>query len=176
MSTTTTTGHEPEHDLIASLHQRTPQQRAGIHISVLTTPSCSQCTVTCNQFDKKGYQYDTLLATDNPEMFDFARQRGFLQAPVVFVHDNNGEILDAWSGFRPDKIMALGKTINARANLPTTAQTTGAAPEPVPRAQERPALNQLATRHRPGSDYTIAAHTAPNTPPVVIAQARHVSL
>ena len=40
----------------------------------------------------------------DPEALEAAKGLGYLQAPVVVVRDAENNIVDHWSGFRPEKI------------------------------------------------------------------------
>lgn len=53
-------------------------------------------------FESEGIEYDELMLEGLPEKVEEFRNEGLMQAPVVMA---NGEV---WTGFRPDKIKALG--------------------------------------------------------------------
>ena len=71
-------------------------------ITVYTKPACVQCNATYKALDKQGVAYDIVDITENPEARDYVMALGYLQAPVVVAGDEH------WSGFRPDRIKALG--------------------------------------------------------------------
>lgn len=77
-------------------------------VTVYTTPSCSQCTLTKNWLNdpKRGNmkdQYDIVDLTTNPEAYEAVKALGYASAPVVIVNDT-GDTKDEkhWYGFRPD--------------------------------------------------------------------------
>lgn len=71
-------------------------------ITVFSKPACVQCTATTRALDARGLAYDVVDLTRDPEALDRVTALGYRQAPVVIA----GE--DHWSGFRPDRIGALG--------------------------------------------------------------------
>ena len=63
---------------------------------------CIQCRMTKRNLDSLGIEYQEINLDENPQFLEHVtKDLGFMAAPVV-VTDT-----DAWSGFRPDKIMAL---------------------------------------------------------------------
>lgn len=72
-------------------------------VTVYSNPGCVQCNATYRAMDKKGLSFtvdDALEATNNALL----KELGHQQAPGVIVRDAQGEIVDHWSGFRPDKV------------------------------------------------------------------------
>lgn len=65
-------------------------------------PNCVQCKATERKFDVEGIEYDYEDLSQNPEKTVEFIELGYAQAPIV---EGNGEM---WSGFQPDKIVALG--------------------------------------------------------------------
>jgi glutaredoxin-like protein NrdH len=76
-------------------------------ITVYTKPSCVQCTATYRALDRAGMDYDVVDLTTDPDAIATVKKLGHLQAPVVIADE------DHWSGFRPDKIEALAKSVAA---------------------------------------------------------------
>lgn len=72
-------------------------------ITVFSKPSCVQCTATYRALESAGHSYQIVDLSVDEAGLDTVKQLGHLQAPVV-VTDT-----DHWSGFRPDKITAIGK-------------------------------------------------------------------
>ena len=63
---------------------------------------CIQCRMTKRNLDSLGIEYQEINLDESPQFREHVtKDLGFMTAPVV-VTDT-----DAWSGFRPDKIMAL---------------------------------------------------------------------
>ena len=79
-----------------------------LQIIVYIKPASVQCTATLNTFKNKGVKPTIISVHDTSPALAIVKELGYLQAPVVIVH-NNGEIVDHWSGFRPDKIEELIK-------------------------------------------------------------------
>lgn len=71
-------------------------------ITVYTKPACVQCNATYRALDAKGIEYRSVDLSVDPSALDVVKAMGYMQAPVVVTDD------DHWSGFRPDKIAALG--------------------------------------------------------------------
>ena len=71
-------------------------------ITVYTKPACVQCNATYKALDKAGLDYEIIDITEVPEARDYVMALGYLQAPVVVAGGEH------WSGFRPDRIRALG--------------------------------------------------------------------
>ena len=76
-------------------------------IEILGKVPCVQCTATYRAMDKKGIEYEKTDMMQDIEKFDFARELGHQMAPVVIVRGEDGDVVDHWSGFRPDKIEEL---------------------------------------------------------------------
>ena len=71
-------------------------------ITVYTKPACVQCNATYRALDNRGLEYNVVDLSVDPDALDVVKAMGYMQAPVVVTDD------DHWSGFRPDKIAALG--------------------------------------------------------------------
>lgn len=72
-------------------------------VTVYSSPGCVQCNATYRALDKKGIAHtvdDAKEETNNAML----KELGHMQAPGVIVRNPEGEIVDHWSGFRPDKI------------------------------------------------------------------------
>lgn len=78
-------------------------------ITVYTKPACVQCNATYKALDKLGVTYDVVDISLDAEARDYVMALGYLQAPVVVAGN------DHWSGFRPDRIKALGAAVAATA-------------------------------------------------------------
>lgn len=80
----------------------------GMTITVLENPGCVACRATKRQLNKFQLLFETVdLSTDNSER-DRIKSLGYTNAPVVEVTDD-GQILDRWVGYRPDKIKQWSK-------------------------------------------------------------------
>lgn len=74
-------------------------------VTVFTKPYCPQCDATKRQLTKLGVSFDTVDLSENPSTLEQLRAAGFQQAPVVITPDSS------WTGYRPDLIRALAKTM-----------------------------------------------------------------
>jgi len=68
---------------------------------IYSKTNCPQCAATYRQFDKHGIAYEVIDVETNQTAFEYVKQLGFMQMPVVITDT------DSWSGFRPDKIKQL---------------------------------------------------------------------
>lgn len=74
-----------------------------IEIVLYSKPACVQCKATYQYFDKKALTYQVIDMSQDAEALERVRALGYLQAPVVEVK-LDGETVEHWSGFRPDRI------------------------------------------------------------------------
>ena len=75
--------------------------------AVYTKDNCQQCVATTRLLARKEVHYSEVPIEERPGVLAYAQERGWTSAPVVMVHDVTGQLVAAWSGFRPDKIKAL---------------------------------------------------------------------
>ncbi|MFE0750844.1 glutaredoxin-like protein NrdH [Gordonia sp. NPDC058843] len=73
-----------------------------MNVTVYTKPACVQCNATYKALDKQGLTYEIVDISEDAAARDFVMELGYLQAPVVVAGAEH------WSGFRPDRIKALG--------------------------------------------------------------------
>ena len=77
-------------------------------ITVYTLPNCVQCNQTKRELDKQGLTYNTVDLTTNEEAYNNITQNlGYKSAPVVIVTDENGETIEHWNGFQPEKLRGI---------------------------------------------------------------------
>lgn len=76
-------------------------------ITLYSMPRCVQCDATKRAFKKQGIAFEEVDITVDEAARDHVKALGYTQAPVVFA----GE--ESWSGFRPDKIKAIGAQVAA---------------------------------------------------------------
>lgn len=79
-------------------------------VTVYTKPACVQCTATSRALKAHGLSYRSVDLSLDAEALDYVRALGYTSAPVVVV---DGGV--HWSGFRPDRIKALGGTAQVSA-------------------------------------------------------------
>lgn len=75
-------------------------------------PTCQACRLTKRALAKlqeEGATFQVVIVAlqDDPEQAEAFRLLGHAQAPVVEVLDDDDNVLDRWSGMRPDKIREL---------------------------------------------------------------------
>lgn len=73
-------------------------------IELLSKPSCVQCNATVRALDKKGAEYAKTDMSQKVEALELARSLGHQQAPVILIRNEDGKIIEHWSGFDPEKI------------------------------------------------------------------------
>ena len=76
-------------------------------VTVMSKPACVQCDATYRALDRKGIEYSVVDITQDAVALDRVRALGYLQAPVVLVLDDDGALVEHWSGFRDSRIEAL---------------------------------------------------------------------
>jgi glutaredoxin-like protein NrdH len=86
-------------------------------LTVYTKPSCVQCTSTYRSLDNAGLAYDVLDVTADDAALETVKSLGYLQAPVVTDTDDQGVVIEHWSGFRPDKIADYVKSLDGAREL-----------------------------------------------------------
>ena len=75
-------------------------------VTVYTTPSCQQCTMTKRWLTTHGLPFETVDLTQSPEAADLVKGLGYKSAPVVIISGGPDEGMH-WTGFRPDFLVAL---------------------------------------------------------------------
>ena len=76
-------------------------------ITVYSKPSCVQCNATYRALNKHSIVHEIVDLTQDPAAMDMVRAFNYQQAPVVVVTTGEGQVVDHWSGFRPDQIKSL---------------------------------------------------------------------
>ena len=72
-------------------------------IIIYSTPSCMACRSTQNQFSKQNIDVVKVDLSQDQVSFDRLVSMGYSAAPIVEIIDGD-QVVDIWSGFRPDKI------------------------------------------------------------------------
>jgi glutaredoxin-like protein NrdH len=73
-------------------------------VELLSKPACMQCDATHMTLEDMKVKFTKKDMTQDAEALALAKSFGFMQAPVVVVRNAAGDIVDKWSGFRPEKI------------------------------------------------------------------------
>lgn len=76
-------------------------------VTVFSKPHCVQCNATKRALDKASVAHVVIDVSESVAAFDYLSDKGHSQMPVVEVFDNDGELVDSWTGFDPEKIKAL---------------------------------------------------------------------
>ena len=77
-------------------------------VELFSKPNCIQCSQTKKLFDKLGVDYIEYDVSKDATAFDYVSDRlGYSAVPVITVSDDEGELLDSWSGFIPEKAQLL---------------------------------------------------------------------
>ncbi|AUN40845.1 MULTISPECIES: glutaredoxin-like protein NrdH [Tsukamurella] len=72
-------------------------------VVVYSKPACVQCTATIRSLERANVDHRVVDLAADDDARDYVLALGYLQAPVVVT--DRGE---HWSGFRPDRLRALG--------------------------------------------------------------------
>lgn len=93
-------------------------------ITVYSLPNCMQCEMTKKAFERAGIAFEAVMLneTQNASALEWIQSDlGYSSAPVVWVEDGSGQ--NHWSGFRPDLIKRLCKSLEAKAKALGKADT-----------------------------------------------------
>lgn len=92
------------------------------YIVVGSKPNCVQCRATKRQIGKLGIaNFLEIDLNENEELLNEAKENGVQSAPYVKVMETNedgempavGEAREFWSGYRPDRLIAVANRIGA---------------------------------------------------------------
>lgn len=75
-------------------------------IQVYSKSGCVQCNATYRALEDKGVVYDVVDMSEDAQALQKVKDLGYSQAPVVITAEG-----EHWSGFRPDKIDSLAKSL-----------------------------------------------------------------
>lgn len=71
-------------------------------VTVYTKPGCVQCNATFKALDRNHISYSKVDVSADDQAREYIQSLGYLQVPVVIAGT------EAWFGFKPDRIKALG--------------------------------------------------------------------
>lgn len=77
------------------------------NVEVYTKNACPSCVRVKSFLGGKGISFSESSLYDNEEVMDFARDNGIMQAPIVRVVDNEGEIAFYTSGFNMPELKEI---------------------------------------------------------------------
>lgn len=77
-------------------------------VTVYSLPAsvCVRCRATEIAMRRKGIEAKKVRVDQDPEALEYIKSLGYTSAPVVVV-EQDGEVVDHWSGFRDERIAAL---------------------------------------------------------------------
>jgi len=83
-------------------------------ITVYSLPAevCVKCRAVEISMRRRGIEATKVLVNEDAEALEYIKSLGYTEAPVVVVTDG-GEVVDHWSGFSDDKVMALKDMVAA---------------------------------------------------------------
>lgn len=88
-----------------------------IHIMVtvysLPTARCVACRATEISLRRKGIEAKKVMVDTDEVAMDYIKSLGYAAAPVVVITDDDGLVVDSWSGFSEAKIEELKEKVAA---------------------------------------------------------------
>lgn len=69
-----------------------------------TQPGCQPCLATERKAVKHGIELNVTNIREDAGAVEFIKELGYNGTPVVVIRDEEGEIVDHWTGFSPDRI------------------------------------------------------------------------
>lgn len=78
----------------------------SLAVTLYNKPACPQCTATERKLVDLGIKFSHEPALDEKNL-SYIKGLGHLQAPVVTVVNDDGELVNHWSGYRPDLLGEL---------------------------------------------------------------------
>lgn len=79
---------------------------SNAEVTVYSKKPCVQCDATMRKLDEFGVTYTIKDATDLENLEYISDVLGHTSAPVVTVHED-GELVQDWSGYQPEKLNLL---------------------------------------------------------------------
>lgn len=74
-------------------------------ITVYTLPNCIQCRQTKKLLTNLELEFEEVDLTKDEDSYRFVTEKlGYKAAPVIVVYGEDGQVVDHWSGFNPDRI------------------------------------------------------------------------
>lgn len=77
-------------------------------VELYSKPACVQCTQSKKTLEKLGVEFVESNVVSDEAAYDFVTKTlGYSAAPVLVVKDNDGNVIEHWSGFEPEKLNKL---------------------------------------------------------------------
>lgn len=77
-------------------------------VELYSKPSCVQCVQSKKTLEKLGVSYIESNVVSDEAAYEFVTKTlGYSAAPVLVVKDNDGNVIEHWSGFEPEKLSKL---------------------------------------------------------------------
>lgn len=83
-------------------------------ITVYSLPAsvCVKCRAVEITMRRRGIEAVKVRVDQDPEAMEFIKSLGYTEAPVIVVREGD-EVVDHWSGFSDEKILALKEMVAA---------------------------------------------------------------
>lgn len=77
-------------------------------VELYSKPACVQCTQSKKTLEKLGVEFIESNVVSDEAAYDFVTKTlGYKAAPVLVVKDADGNVVEHWSGFEPEKLNKL---------------------------------------------------------------------
>lgn len=77
-------------------------------VELYSKPACVQCTQSKKTLEKLGVEFVESNVVSDEAAYEFVTKTlGYSAAPVLVVKDNDGNVIEHWSGFEPEKLNKL---------------------------------------------------------------------
>lgn len=80
-------------------------------IAVYTTPTCTLCPGEIRRLRDRGIEPEVIDVTCDQQAYELITGLGYTGVPVTIRRDDQGQIIDHWQGFRPDKLLELTRAL-----------------------------------------------------------------
>lgn len=79
-------------------------------ITVYEKNNCVQCKQSKKLLDKLNLKYNTVNVEEDPKAYDYVvTTLGYKAAPVIVVKNDEGQVLQTWSGFNVEALNSLNE-------------------------------------------------------------------
>lgn len=78
-----------------------------MNVLVVSKPGCQPCLATERKLAQLGLNHEIVDMTVDDTYVDDCIALGYQQTPVVLVRNEHDEIIEHWSGYRPDRLVRL---------------------------------------------------------------------
>lgn len=78
-----------------------------LKLVVYSKQGCTQCKMTKDQFAKRHVEFEVRDETTQEDVIQDVKDLGYQAFPLVVLEDSQGVIVDAYTGFQPQKMDAF---------------------------------------------------------------------